>query len=458
MHGNSLLLNWEDVVPGDPNVMIVGNPPYSGALRLTDAQTLERKTVMGSLPNARGINAGRTDYVMMWIAKSAHYINRFGARAALVVTNSVGQGEQARALGALIENAGTRFKFVYQTHPWFSEAAGKAAVHVVILGIDDQRGATGSLYSFPHGKDSEPTETKVDHINEYLVEGPWIRLVKLKKPRWKTLSLMTVGSQATDYGHLTINSLEELDHVLEDPLAAKYVRPFMGADEMINGAQRWCLWLPDADPNDFRTSRVLRERLTAVKTRRDNSPTESFQKTPSWLFTHMKHPGTGYLAIPQLSSANRPYLPMRFFTESTIASNALMIIPNADLWLYGVLQSKAWMTWVELAAGRLKSDIRISPDIAYNSFPFPNPESNRESIIKTANDLNTTIEKHLTAGLTLATVCDWISMPVDVSKAHSALDSAVQVGYRWETKPLNPTDTGTRIVTEYRRISADEQL
>lgn len=58
------------------------------------------------------------------------------------------------------------------------------------------------------------------------------------------------GSMARDDGNLLV-SPEEYPAVVSDPVAAKYVRQFVGASELVNNRDRWCLWLEDMDPKTF---------------------------------------------------------------------------------------------------------------------------------------------------------------------------------------------------------------
>lgn len=98
---------------------------------------------------------------------------------------------------------------------------------------------------------------------------------------------------------------------------------------------------------------------------------------------------------------------------------------------------------MHLTAGRLESDIRISSDIAYNAYPFST--QNNEEIPTTGGHLHDIVETQLDNGLTLATITDHLSMPVDVVKAHNALDIAVQKGYGWAEKSLSVEETTVKL-------------
>ena len=74
--------------------------------------------------------------------------------------------------------------------------------------------------------------------------------------------------------------------------------------------------------------------------------TKKFADTPH-LFAEIKQPTTNFILIPRHSSENRHYIPIDFLSPDIIASDALSIIPNADLFLFGVLTSSVHMAWIK---------------------------------------------------------------------------------------------------------------
>ena len=84
-------------------------------------------------------------------------------------------------------------------------------------------------------------------------------------------------------------------------------------------------------------------------------------------------PSGSYILIPSTSSERRKYIPIGFMNKETIASNLVLIIPDANLYEFGVLTSNVHMAWTRAVCGRLKSDYRYSKDIVYNNFPWCTP-------------------------------------------------------------------------------------
>ena len=91
--GNALRLNWEDTIPKHKLSYIMGNPPFVGARLMNTTQKDEINHIFGKL---KGV--GNLDYVTAWFKKAADMMQGTNIRAALVVTNSISQGEQPAIL------------------------------------------------------------------------------------------------------------------------------------------------------------------------------------------------------------------------------------------------------------------------------------------------------------------------------------------------------------------------
>jgi hypothetical protein len=266
---------------------------------------------------------------------------------------------------------------------------------------------------------------------------------------------MMKGSQPTDDGFLTSISDEEASRIREsDPLAAKYLRRLLGADELINGIGRWCLWLVDANPADLRASAEIRMRVEGVQKFRSLSKKEKTRDDASFphLFQERRQPLQDYLAVPRVSSEHRKYIPMSLEPLSTIANDRLMTIPNADLFTFGILHGRPFQVWNVNVSGRLQSRFSISAEITYNNYPWPEAGADaRKAIEHAAQEVLSAREVH--AGATLADLYGPQSMPADLVKAHEVLDKAVMTAYG-----LKPAATDAEVLGElfarYERLVA----
>jgi len=447
--GNALRMDWSALLPAKECSYLFGNPPFHGMAWMTPEQQKDNRLVFAGA-RANGLRTGRLDYVACWYAKALDYLAGSGGRAAFVSTNSITQGEQARTMEPLLARHGFNIDFAHQTFPWTSEARGKAQVHVVIIGFSESGGVKARmLYEYPDGK-GEPIARLTDHINFYL-QGHATSPAKRYEPLVAGLPQASKGSQPTDGGYLIVEP-SDYEMVAADPIAAKYLRPFRQSKEMLHDHPRWCLWLVKAAPSELRASPLLRKRLKRVAESRAASKTESVKalaKTPA-LFTQNRQPETRYLALPEVSSKNRDYIPGRYFGPDEIAGNKLILWPNAPLWLFGYLQSSAFVTWVSAFTGRMKSDFSISPSIAYFTFPFIRPTGAVLARVEhAAQAVLDARSGH--SGEPLASLYDRLAMPSDLRQAHDRLDATIDGLYRLR-KPTN-AERFSRLAAEYAALA-----
>ena len=375
---------------------------------------------------------GRLDFVASWFVLAARYIAQSGARASLVSTNSITQGVQPATLWNELNKSDVDIDFAHQTFKWQNEASGMAAVHVVIIGFSRRNQAKGlrSLWVYEEIR-GNPTLRKVPCINAYLLDAPEILIETRSMPLQESTPRMVYGSKPTDGGFMTDITPEAAEEIRSlDPIAAKYLRRIVGARELIQGIERWCLWLAHLDPSDVRASKVVMTRLEQVKEMRlasKKKATRELAISPH-LFEFNSQPKSEYIAVPLVSSESRQYVPMAYFGPEVVTNNSVSLIADAPLWLFGFLQSRPFNVWNKAVSGRMKSDTRISNTLTYNNFPFPDLDD--ELHLK----LSESAQEVLTARLlypksSLADLYSPTSMPAELAKAHTKLDLRVLATY-----------------------------
>jgi hypothetical protein len=456
VHANALETDWNSLVKFDENTFVFGNPPFIGMAWLSPQQQEDnRKAFLGI--SAASTRTGRLDYVACWYAKSLAYMKGTKSRAAFVSTNSICQGDQARALAPIFVDQGFEIDFAHTTFKWTSDTSNAAAVHVIIMGFSSVGTVKEKvLYDYADLL-GEPVRLTPKHINFYLVGSPDIFIEKRNKPLLFELPDCTKGSQPTDGGHLFISE-DLLPQFKKDPIASNYIRKFIGATELLYNEDRWCLWLVDASPSDLKNSSLIQERLKLVAQTRRESPTPSVKaqaQTPA-LFTQIRQPAVRYLAMPEVSSSNREYLPVAYFEPNVIAGNKVIFIPNAPPWIFAYLSSTLFMLWVKTFAGRLKSDISISPGLTYFCFPFIKPSgASLQEIESLAEEITQIRKAHSTASL--ADLYDALSMPSDLRSAHKRLDQSIEKLYGLKRGALE-IDRIEALLVEYNKISESGQI
>ena len=422
VRGNALEIDWTELCSIGERTIIVGNPPFKGSNRQSDEQRKDTERHWAGLKGA-----GSIDYVANWYLIAARLMSGTSARAAFVSTNSITQGEQPFILWKELYSLGMEIDFAHRTFEWSSDSKGKASVHCVIIGFSSRKKAgKKSLWVYDTPK-SIGTEIKVAVITAYLSGGAKVLISPRSKPLDLSTPTMRYGNMPNEFGYLANIYSEDIEQLSErDPIAFRFIRPLIGASEMLNGQKRFCLWLVHATPAELNGSAFISERISMVQKLRSESGRAATQKLAStpWLFQEVREQFSDYLAVPIVSSENREYIPMKIYGPETIPTNRLLTVPGSTRQLFAILQSKVFSVWVQVISGRLKNDYSLSAEITYNNFPFPNlDDSSIISLEKCAKNIEEARAEHLDS--TLAELYKKETMPIGLRKAHQVNDACV---------------------------------
>jgi hypothetical protein len=421
--GNALELDWASICRPSADTVIAGNPPFLGDHTRTADQLAELHAAWGG-----NKVLSRMDYVTGWHARALQYFASHDGLWAFVTTNSITQGDQVHRLFSEIFNAGWRIKFAHRTFAWTSEAANAAAVHCVIVGFTRGPDATPRLFDYTHWR-AQAIELKVGSINAYLVDGPNVLTEKRSQPLSSDMPEVVKGSMATDGGNLVVTP-DQYPHLANDPIARKYLRKYVGSKELIEGKQRWCLWLVDATPAEIRQSPELRRRVAAVRDERRRSKAATTRDYPhDHLFRQFGITADDpIVCIPEVSSENRDFLPVGHLDGGAIISNKVYGAPDPTGLIFAIASSSMFITWMKTVGGRMKSDLSFSSTITWNNFPLPPiPSAQRQAIeaagraVLTARGENPerSLEDHYRPG----------GMTPAVRAAHERLDRVVDAAF-----------------------------
>ena len=450
-HGNALTTDWDTVLPGrGPTIYVFGNPPFLGRKERDKTQAVELATAW----NVK--SAGHLDFVTAWHATALKYLADKDGEFAFVTTNSITQGEPVADLFEPIHAAGWRIKFGHRTFRWNSETASKdkAAVHCVVIGFT--RNQTAKPRLFTYAKDLRiPTEVKVaTGINGYLVDAPNVYARRRSSVLSPELPVVGYGSMPNDGGNLLIEPDEYLE-VTADPIAAKYVRRFVGAKELINGLDRWCLWLVNLDPADVAKSGVLTARIKAVKDTRlasKNPDTVERAATPH-LFWFINQPDVPYLCMPSTFSDSRPWATAARFGPEVITSNLGNVCEDPDGFAFAVVSSSMFMTWQRTVGGRLKSDPRFTNTLVWNNLPLPKLDPKLRSQIIAAGD-GVLAARERRPDRSLAQHYNPLAMSPDLVAAHRALDKLVDKAFGSTKRQPTEYDRQQVLFERYAELTA----
>ena len=439
VEGNALKTDWDNVVNKSELNYIMGNPPFVGAKMMSKVQKDDATEIFGKIKLANSL-----DYVCAWYFKAAEYIKNTNIMCAFVSTNSICQGEQASAMWKpLIEKYKIQINYAYKTFIWNSETKEKAKVHCIIVGFSTINNTTNKKIF------DGDRYINVSNINSYLIDSPNIFIEKRSKPICD-VPKMSFGNMPVDDGNFIFSIEEYNDFISKYPDTKKLFKKYIGAVEFLNRTNRYCLWLDNVEPTEFRKNKEIMQRIENVKKFRLSSstkPTRDKAETPTKFF-FVSHPNKKYIVVPKTSSGKRKYIPIGFEDENTIASDLVNIVPTSDLYIMGVLASNVHNAWMRTVAGRLKSDYRYTNSIVYNTFPWPSPtEEQRKKIERTAQRILEVREQFKNSSL--ADLYDDLTMPPELRKAHQANDIAVMEAYGFNWRKMSEADCVAELFKMY---------
>ena len=396
VEGNALRVDWQSVVPKENLDYIMGNPPFVGNNYMNDSQ---RADLAPFFPKNKTL-----DYVCCWYVKAAAYIVNSKVKCALVSTNSITQGEQVPLLWKELFNS----------------------------------------YNNDNDKVREAT-----NINAYLMDAPDVFIDSRSKPLCD-VPVMRKVNQPTDGGNLIIEKDDYDSFVSREPEAKKYIRKLIGAREFINNIPRYCLWLVNITPAEIRKMPLVMKRIEAVKEMRlasNDAGTRKLACTPH-LFRETVNPDSS-VVVPRVSSERRKYVPMGFIGKDIIVTDAILLIPDASRYHFGILESNVHMAWMRAVCGRLKSDYRYSKDVVYNNFPWPTPTDEQKAKIElTAQAILDARAKYPDSSL--ADLYDDLTMPVELRNAHQDNDRAVMQAYGFNVKTMTESQCVAELFKLYK--------
>ena len=433
--GNALRMDWNDIIPASQLSYIMGNPPFVGRRYRTPEQ-IEDIT--------RYFKFKDLDYVACWYKKAAIYIQKTNIHVAFVSTNSITQGEQVAPLwNELFNEYHIYINFAYSTFIWDSEAKEKAHVHVVIIAFSLSDSREKKIFG-------QNTCKSAKNINGYLLDTDNIFIESHSKPLFTQLELKN-GNVPLDGDALKIEP-EDLSKFGDFP----HIKKLIGSKELLHNKKRYVLWLVGVSPQIIRSNSEVLKRIALCKENRLKMKDKTAKKLANspLTFRDTQNPSE-FIAIPTVSSEKRTYVPMAFLKGDTVATNQVQIIPNADIYAFGVLESNVHMAWMRAVAGRLEMRYRYSKNIVYNNFPWPNPTpAQKARIEKTAQGILNARE--LYPNDSLADLYDDTLMPQELRKAHQENDKAVMEAYGFNWRTMTEPECVLELMKMYVKLTEAE--
>lgn len=296
----------------------------------------------------------------------------------------------------------------------------------------------------------------VDVIGPYLVQGSENIVIKRSTPL-HTLSRMDYGNKPTDGGNLVLSAGEQRSLAEKYPQARDFIREYIGSQEFIRGASRYCLWIDDNRLPEAESIPEILLRINNVKSLRAESKGQQANQnaaTPH-RFVFAPHTDDISIVIPRHFSERRKYLTAGLLNGNRqVIADSASAIYNANLVDFSILSSNLHMVWVDTVAGRIKSDYRYSSTLVWNTFPVPLlTEQNRVELTQCAENILLAREAHFPA--TIADLYDPDNMPEDLRRAHERNDEVLEriyIGRRFR----NDTERLEKLFDLYTKMTAAE--
>lgn len=432
VHDDALEVDWATVLPPERCSYVLGNPPFIGS----KFQSVAQREQVRRIANLGG-SGGSLDYVAAWFILAGRYVGPRPIGIGFVATNSITQGEQVAQLWPLLfDQSKLEIAFAHRTFAWGSDARGKAHVHVVIIGLARAEHAPPERRLFSYEDiNGEPFESVHRVLSPYLFDASQLAnphlVVRETTVALNGLPRLQSGSQPIDGGHYVFTAEERREFLQKEPEAAPLFHPFIGAEEFLNGGERYILLAQTATPELLRRLPLVKERVAAVRSFRRASKrasTQTLAESPM-RFQVSVIPDSPFLVVPEVSSERREYIPIGWLEPPVIPSNKVRLLANATLWQFALLTSSMHMSWVRHIGGRLESRFQYGIGVLYNTLPLP---TRGVEALKSTEPLAQTVlvaRSHYPAA-TLADLYDPDTMPPALRKAHQALDRAVERLYR----------------------------
>ncbi|XZT12940.1 class I SAM-dependent DNA methyltransferase [Acinetobacter baumannii] len=431
-------------------IYICGNPPYLGSKK----QEIDHKKDLEKV-FAHITEDWRTlDYVAGWFYKAAQFSRSTNAISALVSTNSVCQGQQVAALWPLVYSLDAEILFAHTSFRWNNLAAHNAGVTVVIVGLGPKNSRKKIIYEQTF--DGQNISREVKNINSYLISGN-NTIIESSRKHISGLPEFERGNSPTDGGHLLLESHElELLH-LSKQHKDKFIKPFIGSKELIHGSRRYCLWIEDNEIEEALQIPVIKERVEKVKEFRLESKKKATVKAAEWAhrFDERKPiPKNGFICVPVISSANRPYLPVSLLPAGTVVSNKAFILASTEIWPMALICSKLNQVWVASVCARMRTDYSYTNTLGWNTFPVPKlTAKNKADLTRCAENILLARETHFPA--TIADLYNPEKMPENLRAAHEQNDEVLEriyIGRRFK----NDTERLEKLFSMYTEITSKQ--
>lgn len=427
---------------------ICGNPPYVGSSKQSNGQKSDVEYVFSA--NTKIWRS--LDIVACWFKLAADFSSQTKCSFAFVSTNSICQGEQVPILWPIIYEKGLDIFFAHTSFKWANLASHNAGVTVVIVGV-----CSNSVFQkklFHSEKNGNSVFLITENINAYLISGKRIIVDPLANALDERAHMIR-GNMPTDGGNLLLDETEKNFLEKSAKESSKYIRKFVGAQELIQGIIRYCIWIKDDEVEEATRIAGIANRVEGVRKMRLGSSASSTREYAQYPYKFRQIQGicnTRCIVIPRVSSENRDILPVDCFDSNTIVGDRNFALCDCPIWNMALIASRLHWVWIGAVCVRMRTDFSYSNTLGWNTFPFPTlTEKNKTELTRCAEDILLAREAHFPA--TIADLYDPEAMPADLRAAHDRNDEVLEriyIGRRFR----NDTERLEKLFDLYTKMTA----
>ena len=219
-----------------------------------------------------------------------------------------------------IFNLGLEISFGYKPFEWSNHAKGNAGVTCVIIGIQNISNKNKKVI---FQKTNQVLISK--NISPYLIDFDPSIIINRETSQIAGLPEMLMGNMPRDGGNFILDEKDYKDLLNESEKSKKFIKKYLGSNELIKGHKRWCLWIDDKDLDEACEIDFIKKRLSKVKNFRENSKAKSTIEKAKYFnrFAQIQHAPEKAIVIPKVTTSKRDYLPIDFVNEDTVGKRSL---------------------------------------------------------------------------------------------------------------------------------------
>jgi hypothetical protein len=426
---------------------ICGNPPYVGSSK----QTVEQKSDVCHVFENHTKTWRSLDLVSCWFKLASDYFRYTNGSFAFVSTNSICQGEQVPILWPIVYKNKMDIYFAYTSFKWANLASHNAGVTVVVVGVASEGVATKRLFQI--NADGQTSIRSVENINAYLVAGKRLIIDPITKATDER-AYMIRGNMPTDGGNLLLSGTEKEALERQSQEVSKFIKKFVGAQELINGISRYCIWIEDNEVAQVTNIPEIRARVERVRQMRLESKAASTRDYAIYAHKFRQIQGIckdNCIVVTRVSSENRDILPVGYFDSNTIVGDRNFAMCDAPLWNMALIASRLHWVWIGTVCVRMRTDFSYSNTLGWNTFPVPTlTDRNKADLTRCAEDILLARESHFPA--TIADLYAPDKMPENLREAHDRNDEVldrIYIGRRFK----NDTERLEKLFELYTKMT-----